>query len=112
GAVAALFEAISAGNRAIGAGDAEQTAVVAAGVRRMLDVLGLDPDSAEWAGVGPGASPDKLEPVVDGLVQAMLNQRAEARARKDWAAADAIRDTLSDLGLTVEDTQAGARWSL
>ncbi|MDN6623573.1 MAG: cysteine--tRNA ligase [Acidipropionibacterium jensenii] len=112
GAVAALFEAISAGNRAIGAGDAEQTAVIAAGVRRMLDVLGLDPDSAEWAGVGPGASPDKLEPVVDGLVQAMLNQRAEARARKDWAAADAIRDTLSDLGLTVEDTQAGARWSL
>lgn len=112
GAVAALFEAISAGNRAIAAEDAAQTARVLAGVRRMLAVLGLDPDGPEWADSASGPATDRLEPVVDGLVQAMLTQRAEARARKDWTTADAIRDTLSDLGLTVEDTPTGARWSL
>jgi len=46
------------------------------------------------------------------LVQAMLDQRAEARARKDWTTADAIRDTLTNLGLTIEDTPTGAHWSL
>ena len=45
-------------------------------------------------------------------VQAMLDQRAEARSRKDWATADAIRDTLTNLGLTIEDTPTGAHWSL
>jgi cysteinyl-tRNA synthetase len=112
GAAAALFEAIGAGNRAIADRDAPLTAQILAGVRRMLAVLGLDPDGPEWAGSASGAAGDRLEPVVDGLVQAMLDQRAEARSRKDWATADAIRDTLSGLGLTVEDTPAGARWSL
>ena len=51
-------------------------------------------------------------PGEDGLVQAMLDQRAEARARKDWTTADAIRDTLTNLGLTIEDTPTGAHWSL
>lgn len=43
---------------------------------------------------------------------ALLHQRAEARARKDWPAADAIRDTLAGLGLKVDDTPNGPRWSL
>ncbi|WP_454228491.1 CysS/YqeB C-terminal domain-containing protein [Propioniciclava flava] len=43
----------------------------------------------------------------------MLSQREQARARKDWASADAIRDALKDAaGLTIEDTKDGARWSL
>lgn len=112
GAVAALFEAIGAGNRAIADADTGATARITAGVQRMLGVLGLDPDAPEWAGATSTSASDKLEPVVDGLVRAMLDQRAEARTRKDWATADAIRDTLSGLGLTVEDTPAGARWSL
>lgn len=110
-AVASLFDAIGAGNRAIASGSVADTARQLGAVRRMLDVLGLDPYGPEWADA-PGSAEDKLEPVVDGLVQAMLTQRQEARARKDWATADAIRDTLSGLGLTIEDTPAGARWSL
>ena len=43
---------------------------------------------------------------------ALLDQRTQARARKDWAAADTIRDTLKELGLKVEDTPTGPRWSL
>ena len=50
--------------------------------------------------------------VVDGLVGTLLEQRAAARERRDFAAADALRDALNDLGITITDTPAGPRWSL
>jgi cysteinyl-tRNA synthetase len=49
--------------------------------------------------------------VVDGLVPVLLEQRQAARTRRDYAAADAIRDRLAELGLTIEDTPSGPRWS-
>ena len=109
GELAVLFSVIRAGNQAVADGDAERAAECLADARAMLDVFGLDTAAPEWA--GDGAS-DDLTPVVDGLVTAMLSQRTEARARKDWATADAIRDALSELGLKVEDTRDGVRWSL
>ena len=42
----------------------------------------------------------------------MLAQRSQARARKDWATADAIREQLATIGLTIEDTPDGVRWSI
>jgi cysteinyl-tRNA synthetase len=48
----------------------------------------------------------------DGLVAMALEQRQAARARKDFPAADAIRDQLTALGVTVEDTAHGPRWEL
>ncbi|WP_040158556.1 cysteine--tRNA ligase [Nigerium massiliense] len=109
GALAVLFSTIREGNSALSAGDAEALQAAREAVVAMLDVFGLDPDAPEWAAEG---SSDDLEPVVDGLVAALLKERQEARARKDYAAADAIRDTLNNLGLKVEDTPTGARWSL
>lgn len=109
GALAALFSVVRAGNQAVADGDPDRVAEHLADARAMLDVFGLDPAAPEWAGDQPSGD---LTTVVDGLVAAMLSQRAEARARKDWAAADSIRDTLSDLGLKIEDTRDGARWSL
>jgi cysteinyl-tRNA synthetase len=50
--------------------------------------------------------------VTDGLVTLALQQRQAARARKDYAAADAIRDQLAALGVQVEDTPQGPRWEL
>jgi cysteinyl-tRNA synthetase len=41
-----------------------------------------------------------------------LEQRQAARARKDWAAADAVRDQLKAAGIVVEDTPAGPRWTI
>ncbi|MGC3953369.1 MAG: cysteine--tRNA ligase [Propionicimonas sp.] len=67
--------------------------------------------SASPASIQPGDE-GNLRPVVDGLVKAMLAQRQEARARKDWAAADAIRDQLSELGLKITDTPTGPEWAL
>ena len=77
----------------------------------MLQVLGLDRDDEAWAHLG-GSGDAALEPVVDGLVGALLQQRADARSRKDYAAADAIRDQLAGLGLTVTDTPQGPEWTL
>ena len=108
-AVAALFEAIRTGNQAVAAGDKETARSRLLAVASMLDVLGLNPGSPEWADRDAGSD---LTPVVDGLVGALLQQRAAARAAKDWAAADAIRDTLAATGLKITDTPDGATWSL
>ncbi|TRY20130.1 cysteine--tRNA ligase [Tessaracoccus rhinocerotis] len=109
GAVAALFDAIRAGNQAITSGDADTVGTHVVAITAMLDVLGLNPSAPEWAGA---MAVDNLTPVVDGLVAHLLEQRNTARAAKDWAAADAIRDTLAHLGLNITDTPSGPRWSL
>lgn len=75
----------------------------------MLDVLGLNPTSETWA---TSAGSDRADDVIDALVQVLLTQRQDARARKDFAAADAIRDGLDAIGIRIEDTPQGARWSL
>ncbi len=109
GAMATLFGAIREGNTALDAGNLEAASGAYVAVRSMLGVLGLDPAAPEWAGEGTA---DDLRPVVDGLVAALLDQRQQARARKDFAAADAMRDRLTEVGLKIEDTPHGPRWSL
>ena len=49
---------------------------------------------------------------LDALVTAQLEARAAARAARDYATADAIRDQLSAVGILIEDTASGANWSL
>ena len=90
--------------------DDAATAGALGSVRAMLGVLGLDPLDPQWADTG--SSDDRLVKATDGLVALALEQRQAARARKDFAAADAIRDQLTTLGVTVEDTPHGPRWEL
>jgi cysteinyl-tRNA synthetase len=108
-ALAVLHEAVRDGNAALSAGDQAGTAKRLAETRAMLGVLGLDPLAPHWAG---GAGGDSLRPVVDALVRVALDQRQAARQRKDFAAADAIRDELQLAGVLVEDTARGPRWEL
>ena len=75
----------------------------------MLQVLGLDPADPAW---GEESGGDALEPVVDALVRGLLEQRTRARADKDWATADRIRDALAAAGVVVEDGADGATWRL
>jgi len=110
GAVAVLYGVVRAGNQALVTGDTAAVAAALASVRSMLWVLGLDAADPAWGASGAGDA--ALRPVVDGLVGALLDQRAEARARRDYAAADAIRDRLGSLGLVITDTPAGPKWSL
>ena len=113
-ALAVVHRAVAHGNGLLTAalgGDAAARADLASWldtVRRMLQVLALDPVS-QWPAAG-GAG--RLEPVVDALVQVALDARRDARERRDWAAADAVRDRLAAAGVTVEDTPGGARWRL
>ena len=106
-AVAVLYDAVREGNRQLAAG--EDATVTAESVRAMLDVLGLDPLGEVWRSTGPVSD---LRGVVDDLVRMALDERASARERKDFAAADRVRDGLAASGVVVEDTPAGPRWTL
>ena len=108
-ALAVVHEAVTEGNTALAAADIAGAAKQAADVRAMMSVLGLDPLDEHWS--GPGGD-QGLRPVVDALVGVALRQRQAARDRKDYAAADAIRDGLLAAGIQVEDTPRGPRWEL
>jgi cysteinyl-tRNA synthetase len=108
-ALAAVHASVRDGNQALAAGDKQAVREGLGELRAMLQVLGLDPLSPEWA-TGEGGS--RLRKVVEELVRLTLRQRDAARARKDYAAADAIRDGLDKIGVVVEDTPDGARWEL
>ena len=108
-AVAVVHDTVRQGNTALADGDDAATLGALGAVRGMLGVLGLDPLDPRWATAG---GDDRLAGVTDGLVRLALEQRQAARARKDYAAADALRDRLTALGLQVEDTPQGPRWEL
>ncbi|WP_125776255.1 cysteine--tRNA ligase [Antribacter gilvus] len=105
-ALASVHEHLRAGNSALAAGDDEGTRAGLVALRAMLDVLGLDP--VVWSGPADTRYADAL----DTLVRAELDARAAARAARDWAAADAIRDRLLAAGIEVQDSADGARWAL
>jgi cysteinyl-tRNA synthetase len=108
-ALAIVHDTVREGNTALAAGDEAAIRGALTAVRAMLGVLGLDPFDEKWGG---GEGGNDLKPVVDSLVALALEQRASARARKDWAAADSVRDQLKNAGIQVEDTPAGPRWTV
>jgi cysteinyl-tRNA synthetase len=108
-ALAVVHETVRDGNNALAAGDTVAVAAALAQVRAMLGVLGLDPLSREWATAG---ADHELRDVVDALVGVALEQRQAARDRKDYQAADAIRDRLHAAGVLIEDTPEGPRWTI
>jgi len=104
-ALAVVFSTIRQGNAAFDDGDRAVGARAVAEVAAMMRVLGLHPE--QWSAQGLDQTP-----VIDALVQVVLEQRAAARARKDFGASDAIRDQLAAVGVIIEDTPSGARWTL
>jgi len=104
-ALAVVHAGVRAGNALLAARDLPALAATLATVRRMLRVLALDP-LAQW----PASAGGELRPVVDALVALAVQARADARARKDWAQADALRDRLAEAGVVLEDTADGVRW--
>ena len=105
-ALAAIHNVVREGNTALADGHAPSVRGTLSSVLTMTGLLGVNP--LDWAAPGTAG----LGAVVDGLVQVALDQREAARARKDFAAADAIRDQLGRTGVLVEDTPSGPRWTV
>lgn len=55
---------------------------------------------------------DNTSNVIEGLMSMIIEMRAEARANKDWAKSDMIRDRLSEVGITIKDGKDGAKWEI
>jgi cysteinyl-tRNA synthetase len=110
-ALAVVHDTLRAGNTALAAGSVDEVRAAAVTLRAMLDVLGLDPGSPQWRG-GGATGDDRVQRALAALVAAELEVRATARAARDWATSDAVRDRLGAAGVVVEDSPAGARWSL
>lgn len=102
-ALAFIAESMRIGNSA--AEDKKVIAKTAGEIRGALSVLGCDPKDAAFAAT------QSNNDAMDGLIKLALEQREAARLRKDFAAADQIRDQIASLGITVEDTTNGPRWS-
>ena len=107
-ALASISESLRTGNTAVTDGNKALIAQSANEIRGALEVLGCDPFDAAFA---QSAGADLTE-ALDGVIQLALTQRAAARERKDFAASDQIRDGLSALGIAIEDTAQGPRWSI
>ena len=106
-ALALLSETVKSGNNALAANDLVSLEVAVAEVRGTLGVLGCDPLDEAFLGSHPSNTD-----AIDGLISLALQQREAARARKDFAASDVIRDQIAALGIVIEDTPQGPRWQM
>ena len=102
-ALAAVFELVREVNAAIdakkiGADDAEAVRQVVAGFDQVLGVIGLR------------RAEDALPPVPVAEIEQLIEDRRAARQRREFAAADAIRISLAERGILLEDNAAGTRW--
>ena len=108
-ALASISEALRLGNSAITSGDKAALASSANEIRGALEILGCDPFDPAFSG---GSSNNEATAALDGTIKLALAQREAARVRKDFASSDAIRDGLLELGIIIEDTAQGPRWSI
>ncbi len=109
-ALAVLHEVVRRGNAALAEQRTAEVSEAFGAALAMLDVFGLNPWDPRWA--SEGSTGTQATEVIDALVRVLMTQRQEARSRKDFAAADAIRDGLDQIGIRIEDTAQGARWTL
>jgi cysteinyl-tRNA synthetase len=94
-ALAVLFEAVTEANRILDGGGEAGSIVAAA--REMVEVLGIETDP-------------QTRHADEGIVDSLLAERDRARAERDFARSDQIRDDLAEVGVVVEDTPDGVRW--
>ena len=109
-ALAEIHATVTLGNTALESGDLPAAVEHAGSVRAMLDILGVDPLDPHWSS-DSGSDAGALG-ALGVLVEAELERRATAKATKDWAVADEIRDRLAQAGVDVTDTPNGPEWSL
>ena len=109
-ALAEVHNAVRAGNSALDKGDTAEATAIAGQVRAMTAILGVDPYAPQWR--DRDQSNDAARAALDVLIADALRRRELARADKDWATADQVRDQLNAAGIDIVDTADGAKWSL
>ena len=108
--LAHISEALRHGNTSLKENSQENLDAIKAAaseIRGALAILGCDPFDAAFNSGGKD-----LSEALDGVIQLALAQRAAARERKDFASSDGIRDGLAALGISIEDTPQGQRWTI
>ena len=109
-ALAEVHNAVRAGNSALDKGDTAEATAIAGQVRAMTAILGVDPYAPQRR--DRDQSNDAALAALDVLIADALRRRELARADKDWATADQVRDQLNAAGIDIVDTADGAKWSL
>ena len=104
-ALGVLHDTVREGNAALDAGDAAAVRKAVIGVQAMLEVLGLESDSENSAGSAQTQA-------LGSLIHELIAERNAARAAKDFARSDAIRDQLKAAGISIEDAADGTHWSV
>jgi cysteinyl-tRNA synthetase len=106
-ALAALHETLRAGNSNLDDEDLGAAAKALVAVQAMTKVLGINP--ADWAATSTSGAKDEA---LEALVISLIAERDAARAAKDFARSDAIRDQLKAAGIQLEDAADGTHWSV
>ena len=105
-ALAVMFELVREINR-IRAEDQQKAAQLAAELKKLGEILGVLQDDPEaWL---RGASSEEGG-LTDEDIEVLIQKRLEARANKDWAEADRIRDELKEQGILLEDGAGTTTW--
>jgi cysteinyl-tRNA synthetase len=107
-ALAVLHDAVRAGNSALDGENLALAADIRGQVTAMTEVLGINPHSPEWRSTQSAPADAALA----ALVERLIGDRNAARAERDFAAADRIRDELAGAGITVEDSPTGTHWTI
>lgn len=110
-ALAAIFEYVRAMNTALDNGEfQEENRWDAARVLEIFDsIFDVLKPSEQAQGVGSG-QPDAPPELGDTEIEALIEERSQAKRSRDFARADAIRAALQDKGVVLEDTRDGVRW--
>ena len=109
-ALATLHDTVRRGNQAVDDKDSAQASKARAEVIAMLDALGLNPESSEWAEESRGS--DGSNEALSSLMAVLIDQRETARKEKNFVVSDMIRDALASSGIDVVDTDSGPEWSI
>ena len=105
--ISIIHEYVTKGNTALTNNESKLVDILNE-VRSMLYLLGLDPMSNNWN----SQSSNQEKEALDKLISELLNKRNQARANKDFALADSMRDALKNAGILIEDGADGSRWTI
>ena len=106
-ALAVVHEYVRKGNKLLdAAASSDEVNATLLAVRAMLNVLGLDPLDNHWANKN-----NNNDEAFATEINQLIEKRNQARKEKNWPEADRIRDELTAMGITIEDSASGTRWT-